>query len=361
MILPITAPVRWVLQRQLGVTDTVRTAPRQTLTFGSAGGDAAQSFTLLSWNILAQSLCKGGLRDPQCALQHIAWSYRRDLVANFLTGELRDAAVWTAGAGADVLALQEVDADRVGDLLAAVNAASRERYAVEYAKRDSWLSADGCATLWDTSRFRRVDAFRVLLDRGQPAGVGRVALVVVLERVGARRPYRVCVANCHLDSRFRHGALRRAEAERLMHELARRVEWALPDGTRTALVVCGDLNTMDHPPVPVLEYLLRGGGGAPYRLASAYAARPLARTLRNNGFHGGRWATYGDVLDHIIHSSSAGGGGAAGGPLPLRSTAVLRGLAEDDAGEELAPRVAFPNAQHPSDHIPLAARLTVQW
>lgn len=216
-----------------------------------------------------------------------------------------------AALGADVLCLQEVEADA----FAAIDARlSRDGFVGRFAQKREGRP-DGCATFAREAAARWIREEVVVYDDAPPGGrrSGHIAQVVVLEVEGRA----LGVANTHLrwDPPDVPGD-RRLDARQLGQLLAVRSRIA-PECE--GWIVCGDFNaTPDGAAIEVIT-----GHG----LSFAHAASPAPTNNAN------RRAS---MIDYLFHDAPL-----ATEPLPIAPVA-------DDT--------PLPGEEQPSDHVAVAAR-----
>jgi mRNA deadenylase 3'-5' endonuclease subunit Ccr4 len=255
-------------------------------TRGSACDESQESFTLLSWNCLAQSLTKGAF-FPSCPSDCLTWESRAPKIVQEI---VRYAP--------DVVCLQEVDRwDGQGGIACALNAAG---YDGSWLKRTG-LKQDGVALAWRRGTLR-LDATREV-QFGQKNGV---ALMAHLLFGGGKS---VVVGTTHLFWDPSHEYVKLQQAEHFLSEASR---FSAASGA-TALALAGDLNSLPRSAVMQLftqgdaelaspSQHMRGFRSALGPVAPAYDPAPEFTTLTDS-FRG--------ALDHIFTSA------------PLVSTAVL--------------------------------------
>lgn len=200
-----------------------------------AAGSPAFDFSVASYNILSQEL----LEDNAYLYRHchpavLPWSHR---LPNLLAEIQR--------LDADILCLQEVQEDHY---LSQIKPALQTLgYQCAYKKRTG-SKPDGCAIVFRDSRLSLLSSNPVeflvpgdtLLDRDN------VGLVVLLQpRLNPSAV--ILVANTHLLYNPRRGDIKLAQLAILLAEIDRLSR--LPDGSASAVVLCGDFNSTPWSPL----------------------------------------------------------------------------------------------------------------
>ncbi|MGH7766898.1 MAG: endonuclease/exonuclease/phosphatase family protein [Candidatus Binatia bacterium] len=253
---------------------------------------ASSSFSVASYNVLAG------------AYIHPAWYRRTPVMVLQPAWRVPALAQHVANLAADVICLQEVEAETLGALRTRLAALG---YAVEYARRKGG-QPDGCATFYRKEIFAFAGARTIAYEDGD----GDIALVVSLQ-IGDRG---IAVANTHLaweppdaPSHARRGPrkMRRLLAE---HEADGRAAW----------LICGDLNATPDSEI-VGGFQGAGFQYAHYDLSAAY-------TCNANG--------QAKTIDYLFHSTALG--------------------AEPQPVPRITDETALPSAAEPSDHLPVVSR-----
>jgi nocturnin len=263
--------------------------------------DADSTWTMLTWNVLADRLAHGNFisAPDEC----LAWASRGDrILAELETG---------LDAPADVLCLQEVD--HYGFL--AERLAARGYVGTFAAKAEG---RDGCClfALAQSFALRDVTTLRYRDDTGRPES--QLALLATLVPVSGAPAIRI--ATTHLKAKEGHEGQRRSQAAQLVEALA---------GFDGPVVVGGDFNdTPESPAYQVMRGSLRSGYGG------LLDAEPAWTT----------WKVRADgekkrTIDYIWHSAQ------------LQATACLMIPADEDVGDG-----RLPSWQYPSDHLSLLVR-----
>ena len=252
-------------------------------------------FTLLTCNVLADS--------------YIRREWYPHTPDEWLTPQVRHPALAAqlAASGADILCLQEVEAG-VFSLL------QRELGSAGYTgtlARKGGNKPDGCATFWRGGQAldsqERLEYHDAAPGR---AASGHIAQLVVL-RDGARR---LGIANTHLKWDTPDTQYGPAQISELVAHIAARKPPC------DAWIFCGDFNVT--PDAPLIGLLTEAG------YLHAHAAHPAAYTAAPNRAP--------RVIDYLFHSAS------------LASSPLLPAV--------IAGATPLPGPDHPSDHLPLAAR-----
>ena len=249
---------------------------------------------LVTWNVLADA--------------YVVPDRYRSVSPRLLEPAARRRAVLARAQGldADVLCLQEVEADAFAALVALPGLTGT-------FERKGRGRPDGCAVLWRGARLLGRDA--LAFDDGETGDElpsGHVALRVRLDTLLGP----VDVITTHL----RWSSPRTPRASRVTARQADELAaWLAP--APTVSVLCGDLNV--EPRDEVLQRLLASG------LKDVHGGHPTPATAVIDG--------RARKIDHVLLR----------GAWPARP-----GLAVDLTG-----RLALPDEQEPSDHVPLVVEL----
>jgi mRNA deadenylase 3'-5' endonuclease subunit Ccr4 len=258
----------------------------------------ARSFSIASYNVLADSYVKPQWY-PNVDPEVLRWDRRKFALAERV--ERLDA---------DIVCLQEVEADAYAMLAQSLGAKSYEGV---YAKKGR-DKPDGCAMFFRQGWLRFAGAATVYYRDGLQ-GVpdsGHLALIISFECEWGR----IKVATTHL----RWGQEGKSPEEHIGYRQIRELidERFKPDRTAYAWIVCGDLNSKSDS--PVVKELVSSG------FVDAYAGREQATCNPNRRAK---------RIDYIFHTSG------------LRAEPAR--LMEID---DLTP---LPSADEPSDHLALVA------
>lgn len=375
---PIAEPMKSLLQSEgsLGYIHYLRDScpvplppPEREWTQFPDGKDEGESFTVFSYNILADKYATSALYGytPSWAL---TWEYRKELVLHEITSY-----------SADIICLQEVDKENYENYFSpqlhekgyasVFYLKSRARTMNDSEQR----SVDGCATFYKSALFEAVN--QQLVEFNQAPSLRRdpnyqytkevynrfmtkdnIAVISMLE--SKTSGIRLMLANIHTiwDTRFRdvkvlQVAMLMDEVSNLANGFAKNPPRCVPkdkapkynSGSEIPLIVCGDFNSL--PSSGVYEYLSHGsidkehedfmgldygnyikdGRKHPFSLKSAYGRLgELPFTNYTPGFKG--------AIDYIWHTSN--------------SLEVIGLLKEIDRAY-LDGVVGFPNAHFPSE------------
>ncbi|KAF8060285.1 CCR4 [Scenedesmus sp. PABB004] len=305
-------------------------APRGSL----ATTGAADELSVVSYNVLADCFAaKHGEYVPE---EQLDWrAYRWPLLQEQLLS-------WQA----DVVCLQEVDVLALPEWLEFAAAAG---YAA--VQQDAKGKQAVCLTLYRAAK----------LQLWWSDARSRTLLAALLFTDSSGASQVIYVANCHLEGSPRKPAERLAQARSALASLARHQQSAGLPPSECHVVFTGDLNSGRSEAVwrllsqgwlpagycerhlPTTAVLPEGVEDAtqPYLLADAYAQHPLPFTRKVPALS--------SCLDWLFVSTT------------MSVVALLWPLDEGDASDRRLPhsRVGLPNARHPSDHLPIGAKLCV--
>jgi CCR4-NOT transcription complex subunit 6 len=313
---------------------------------------------------------------PNCKPENLPWAARRNALLENIEA-----------LNADIVCLQEVEHFE-GFWRPALRALG---YRGVYKQRGAGSKPDGCATFYREARFAliehrsidfdHVSGCRLGADRVGPGfATQNVALLTLLAPLflssGLNAVSRLAVANVHLfwDPGYEDLKLAQARAAvEAAEQLATDAEGSCH--VPAAIILAGDFNAM--PQSDVYAYL---AGEA--RFTSAYAAVALsssstatATTALAEGPYGSGYAPETSGSAASVSASAAAEpaftnfrdcfrgaidyvflrDAAYGGPR-LRATAALGMMGEEEAAAEGG---GLPSSRHPSDHLPLAADLSL--
>ncbi|KAI8612998.1 Endonuclease/exonuclease/phosphatase [Chytriomyces sp. MP71] len=326
------------------------------------------AFTVLCYNTLCDKYATPQAY-PYTPSWALAWDYRKELILEELLNY-----------NADILCLQEMETSQFEEyfqeyLLSNTEyegvfwPKSRSRTMGEYERRQ----VDGCATFFKSSKFSLVEKHtlefqQIAMQRPELRRTedvfnrvmvkDNIGLILVLQ--SKESPFKLIVVNTHLHWDAAAADVKLVQTAMLLEELAKVVAAhtpTLPPGANRAppslpIVFCGDFNSLpesgvhallstgsvprDHPDFMTYTYgaYTREGIRHPFELRSAYPPNVLEFTNFTPLFRG--------VIDWIwVSSPTLDVGGVLGGV----DTEHVKGC------------VGFPNAHHPSDHVPLMASL----
>jgi len=333
--------------------------PRQTIyKVPPPSGLAGRGFKVLNYNILAQ-IYATQQAYPYASLWSLQWSYRKTILLREILNH-----------NADIICLQEVQANHFEKFF------HPELYKAGYdgvlkrknrpAVGDDPGAIDGCATFYKRDRFALCEQYGIGFNdaarRDYPEGKslqrllkGNVALVIVLEDVGqARAPGRrqqkrrlLCVANTHICANPELTEVKLWQTWVLVKELEKLVlHRDLP------LLLCGDFNSLLDSVVYEFLSSERVESGNEVFKQDPFKILPDTSALQHGLPLSSAYGAYGEpkftnytghflgVLDYIWHSKPH-----------LYPTSCL--VIEEEP--QLKKEVALPNAQFPSDHLPLVS------
>lgn len=359
----------------------------------TASGSESDSFTALSYNILADVYCTKS-QYGYAPARVLDWEYRKDL----LLDELRTHS-------ADIVCLQELDRYNYEEFFR--TQLSYDGYKAYYAQKgraetmgDGGKTVDGCGTFWKDEKYICLDTAHLHLGRlGANSSADIKGSTDMYNRVWSRDDIatvtflenrlsgsRLMVVNTHLFWNPAYNDVKLIQVAILMDELSRLAEGyskrkpcenkkrfrfsdaedsteaqepgpslEYKDGPEIPLIICGDFNSATNS--AVYELLNKGalkdhndllnrsygkysrlGMEHPFSLKSAYGSvGELSFTNYTTGFI--------DVIDYIWFSSNA-----------LKVTALL-----GEVDKEYLQRMpGFPNYHFASDHLALLAQFSVK-
>lgn len=354
---------------------------------GGSSSSADEQFSVMCWNILYERYATAQMYGytPSWALE---WTYRRDLIWQEITQALTD-----------VVCLQECGDHEFHDFFqprlselgydGIFNSKTRART----MSSDERKRVDGCATFWKRSKYdlilhdvfefnqialnktdmRTDDMFNRVMSRDDISNICLLEnkdtltrLVVVNAHIYWNHTYRdvklvqaaIMVEQTILQAQnfARLPPKRQVPCSRDDPEATSRQVPVYPDVTDMPIIICGDFNSLpdstvydfftqgvvaaDHEDFMEHQYGEYTARGLSHRLHLRSAYSPIGELHTTNHTPGFRGA-----IDYIWYSHSS-----------LAVTSVLGDL---DKGY-LARTVGFPNAHHPSDHIPISATFRVK-
>lgn len=298
---------------------------------GSLATTSADEISIVSYNILADVFSKKLTYADESLLD---WrEHRWPLIQ-------QQIRAWSA----DIVCLQEVDVLWLSEYLAFAAAAG---YSAIH--QDSKGKQVVCMTLFKPGKLQlwwQESRSRALL-----------AAFLFTDSTGATQA--LYAANLHLEGSPYKPQERLAQARSALASLQKHQTAAGLPPEECHVVVAGDFNSSKgeavgrllssgwlpagytEPHLPQVRILPEGGGDAaqPYLLADAYAARPLPFTRKVPQLE--------SSLDWLFVSAS------------LTVTALLQPLDPALPADRRLPhsRTGLPNAAHPSDHLPIGAKL----
>ncbi|KAJ3044785.1 Glucose-repressible alcohol dehydrogenase transcriptional effector [Rhizophlyctis rosea] len=364
------------------------------------GNTPNESFTVMSYNCLSERYAPSSsyAYTPAWAL---SWDYRKDLL-------LQDLLNYNA----DILCLQEIEAGQFdeyfqeqlrqhGEYEGVFFQKSRARTMGETERKQ----VDGCATFYKSAKFTLIDKHCVEFQqiamqrpelRKSEDMLNRVmlkdniAVVVLLEH--KETGLRLMVANAHLHWDPSYRDVKLVQTAMLAEEI-HRLEggWVKNAGkgaaaaaagagtggqtngtngagsggaaggsttqpTRLPLLICGDFNSL--PDSGVYEFLSSGQVAQDHDDLGTYTYGPYTTeglshkfSLKSAYSHVGELEftnftpTFKGVIDYVWYSTNG-----------LSVTGLLGNVDREYVGRT----VGFPNAHHPSDHIPLVVQVVMK-
>jgi CCR4-NOT transcription complex subunit 6 len=359
-------------------TGTVIPTPKEARTrrMISAGGTfnaewLSQHFKVMNWNILADLYATEAIY-PYCEKWALSWNWRKHLIIK----EIKSMA-------ADIITLQEVQKDAYDEWFKPQLAEVGYEGVYQQKKREPVFhrgkyTAEGCATFFKTTRFKRVERHVVEFDKiagqhfshsstphssresGEKAvqrlSKGNVALAVILEDLhiktshssqatGPNGGHVICVINTHILADPEYTDVKLWQAQMLLRTLETMPIKNMP------LLICGDFNSMPNSAVyelwrqgPVrsdhedLSYdpcqiLVNLPVGHQLKLSSAYEmcnGSEAQYTNYTEEFKG--------TLDYVWFSTE---------------TLAVLAISQVDDEPQLQQETALPSSTRPSDHISL--------
>ncbi|ORY49370.1 hypothetical protein BCR33DRAFT_757418 [Rhizoclosmatium globosum] len=316
--------------------------------------DEKDSFTVLCYNTLCDKYATAATY-PYTPSWALAWEYRKETIFHEIINY-----------NADIVCLQEMETGQfeeyfqeqflqVSDYEGVFWPKSRARTMGEYERR----AVDGCATFFRSSKFSLIEKHtiefqQIAMQRPELRRTedvfnrvmvkDNIGLITVLESKDAQNPFKLIVVNTHLHWDPSDGDVKLVQTAMLLEELAKIVaqyQPATPPGANKPkentipILLCGDFNSL--PESGVHQLLTQGSipRDHPDFQKYTYGSRhQLDFTNLTPSFKG--------VIDWIWYS----------GPTLGVSGDYLKGV-----GSTTGPVVGFPNAHHPSDHVPIMASL----
>jgi len=331
----------------------------------------SKQFKVMNWNVLADLYATESVY-PYCEKWALSWTWRKHLILK----ELKSMA-------ADIITLQEVQKDAYDDWFRPQLAEAGYEGIFQQKKREPIFhrgkyTAEGCATFYKTTRFKRVDKHVVDYDklsatevrcvmpdaasaeRGlQRLSKGNIALAIILEdqhiktshqsqATGPNGGHVLCVVNTHILCDPGSADVKLWQAYLLLQTLKQMPINNMP------LLICGDFNST--PESAVYEYLRRGSVRADHddlrndpcglmkQLLPLRHSLPMATAYETCNGREAQYTNYTEdfkgTLDYIWFSPDA--------------LAVLA-ISQVDDEPQLAQETALPSSTRPSDHVSLVA------
>ncbi|KNC96818.1 uncharacterized protein SPPG_08019 [Spizellomyces punctatus DAOM BR117] len=337
--------------------------------------DSKDTFTVMCYNILCEKYAtpQAYAYTPSWALN---WDYRKDLL-------LQDILNYSA----DIVCLQEMQMDQYEDFFrdqlsqlggyeGVFFPKSRARTMAEYERRQ----VDGCATFWKANKFFLVEKHCIEFQQfamqrpelrkaedvfNRVMIKDNIAVVALLENKETHG--RILTANAHLhwdpsykDVKLVQTAMLMEELERLGNTWSRNAPKDAArnsqDVARVPLLICGDFNSL--PDSGVYEFLSSGRVPQDHEDFGTYTYGPYTSeglqhkfALKSAYSHTGELEftnftpQFKGVIDYVWYSTN---------------TLSVTGLLSSVDREYISRTVGFPNAHHPSDHLPLVVSLRVK-
>ncbi|KAI8855032.1 Endonuclease/exonuclease/phosphatase [Chytridium lagenaria] len=367
---PLSEPILSLIQKE-GTTAVV-TYLRENIPAGGAPQErewipleedtsvatSGDVFTVMCYNTLCDKYAtpQAYAYTPSWVLN---WEYRRELL-------LHDILNYSA----DILCLQEVEMGQYEDYFSMQLGSlgeyegvfwpkSRARTMGDYEKR----SVDGCATFFKSNKFtlkekHLIEFQQIAMQRPELRKTedvfnrvmvkDNIAVVVLLE--SKENNSKLLVANAHLHWDPSYNDVKLVQTAMLVEEL-QRLSATYSAGSKTPIPVlmCGDFNSL--PNSGVYEFL--SGGSVPQDHSDfgsytygTYTTEGLSHNLQLKSAYShvdeldftNFTATFKEVIDYVWYSTP---------------TLSITGLLSNVDKAYVAKSVGFPNAHHPSDHIPL--------
>ncbi|CAE8602239.1 unnamed protein product, partial [Polarella glacialis] len=331
----------------------------------------SKQFKVMNWNVLADLYATESVY-PYCEKWALSWTWRKHLILK----ELKSMA-------ADIITLQEVQKDAFDDWFRPQLAEAGYEGVFQQKKREPIFhrgkyTAEGCATFYKTTRFKRVDKQVIDYDRMsvqeirntapesaasaeksvQRLSKGNVALSVILEDMhiktthssqatGPNGGHVLVVVNTHILCDPSAADVKLWQSHLLIQHLKQMNLSHMP------CLICGDFNST--PQSAVYEYLRRGSVRSdhedlrhdPCGLLNKLNLRHSLCLATAYETCNGQEATYTNytedfkgTLDYIWFSPDA--------------LAVLA-ISQVDDESQLTQETALPSSTRPSDHVSLVA------
>lgn len=372
-ILPILKDGRCASQGWMSITTgTVIPTPKEARTrrMISNGGTfnaewLSQQFKVMNWNVLADLYCTESMY-PYAEKWTLSWSWRKHLILK----ELKSMAC-------DIITLQEVQKDAYDDWFKPQLAEAGFEGVYQQKKREPIFHrgkyvAEGCATFYKTTRFKRVDKHVIDYDKlssnelaankENEAGLqrlskGNIAVAVILEDLqikatsssqasGDSGGHLLCVINTHILADPGFTDVKLWQANMLLRSLEQTCK-------HMPMLLCGDFNSMpdsavyellransvrsDHEDLKVdpCGLIKRTNFGHNLTLGSSYETCNIQEADYTNyteDFKG--------TLDYIWYTSDS---------------LVVLAISQVDDESQLCQETALPSSTKPSDHVSLVA------
>ncbi|XP_064484363.1 protein angel homolog 2-like isoform X2 [Ornithodoros turicata] len=210
----------------------------------AARRDKDVSFSLMSYNILAQGLLvDNAFLYSHCSSEVLQWEHRRRNLLQEITN-----------ADADIVCLQEVQDDHFAEVFKPE--LEKQGYSCIYKCRTG-DKHDGCGiffrnSVFELDRFETVEFARSgvsVLDRDN---VGIIALLKPKKASQSSQDLRLCVSTTHLLFNPRRGDIKLAQLCLLLAEIDRIAFRGMDSQNRplySPIILCGDMNSEPHSPL----------------------------------------------------------------------------------------------------------------
>jgi len=331
----------------------------------------SKQFKVMNWNVLADLYATESVY-PYCEKWALSWTWRKHLIMK----ELKSMA-------ADIITLQEVQKDCYDDWFRPELAEAGYEGIFQQKKREPIFhrgkyTAEGCATFFKTTRFKRVDKHVVDYDKLSQAEIrmcipdgaqadrgmqrlskGNIALAVVLEDLhikathqsqaaGPQGGHLLCIVNTHILCDPGSVDVKLWQAHLLLTTMKQ-----MQTNSNMPLLICGDFNST--PDSAVYEYMRRGAVPSnheelrndPCGLIKQLSLRHSMHLVTAYETCNGREAQYTNytedfkgTLDYIWFSPDL--------------LSVLA-ISQVDEESQLSQETALPSSTRPSDHVSLVA------
>lgn len=330
----------------------------------------SQQFKVMNWNILADLYCTEAMY-PYAEKWTLSWSWRKHLILK----ELKSMA-------ADIITLQEVQKDAYDDWFKPQLAEAGYEGVYQQKKRDPIFHrgryvAEGCATFYKTTRFKRVDKHVIDYDKLsaqelsrhaaenadsalQRLSKGNIAVAVILEDLHIKATHSgqaqgpcgghlICVINTHILADPGFADVKLWQALMLLRTVEQMPMESMP------LLICGDFNST--PESAVYELLRQGSVRSDHEELKVDPCGLLKRLNIGHALNmctayetcNGREAQYTNytedfkgTLDYIWFSAD---------------TLDVLAISQVDEESQLTQETALPSSTRPSDHVSLVSTL----
>lgn len=329
----------------------------------------SKQFKVMNWNVLADLYATESVY-PYCEKWALSWNWRKHLILK----ELKSMA-------ADIITLQEVQKDAYEDWFRPQLAEAGYEGMFQQKKREPIFNkgkyvAEGCATFFKTTRFKRVEKHVVDYDKLtatefrdiipnhhsekalQRLSKGNIAVAVILEDLAIKTTHSsqaagpggghvLCIVNTHILCDPGAADVKLWQAHLLLQTLKGNGINNMP------LLICGDFNST--PESAVYEYLRRGQirpehpdlNLDPCGILKQLTLRhsiPMATAYETCNGREAPYTNYTEdfkgTLDYMWFSPEA--------------LAVLA-ISQVDDEPQLSQEIALPSSSKPSDHLSLVA------